>query len=57
MWHGAALTRVKKLPELKSFLTNRNKTPVKGVDENAIKEGFKALARKGVENGNRGTKA
>lgn len=51
MYHGAALTRVKKLPELKQFLSSAKvQTTSQGINERAILERLKAYSKR-VKNG------
>ena len=51
MYHGAALTRVKKMPELKQFLSSAKvQTPSQGINERAILERLKAYSKR-VKNG------
>lgn len=52
MWHGAALTRTRKMPPLSAFTPKKK---VKGIDEAAIKRGFEAIKRRFEQaNGHKG---
>ena len=51
MWHGAALTGVKKLPPLKEFLSSARKKPSQGVNEDDIINRLKLYKKKVGENG------
>lgn len=46
MYHGAVLTRVKKVPPLKNYLAAAFKKPKKGIDENDIKARMRAHNRR-----------
>jgi hypothetical protein len=45
MWHGALLPKLKKMPELKEFLSS-NKKQVKKIDEVAILARLKAYQKR-----------
>lgn len=44
IWHIAALTRAKKLPNLKKFMQPLNKSQERGINEADIKAKLKALS-------------
>ena len=47
MYHGALLTRVKKMPPFDAFKSG--KKAMQGIDEAAIIAGFRALGKKNVD--------